>query len=418
MKKLILLTLFAFLLTSANIFAQLTVKDQDATPNILVQFNDEGTAGSITFPPLSTISTYTNKLYNISGNLYWNGHVIPMSSSGSGATDINGLYDGISDNASVYLGLGSGSNDDLTDNGNTGVGLYSLNHNTSGINNVAIGLRSLQENLIGQSNIAIGYYALELNQSASSNVAIGEQALRRSTGGNNNIAIGRWAGSHIINGDKNALIGESVFAANDGSYNAALGYQAGTNASGNGNIFIGYQAGANSTGGNKLFIDNTSTASPLIWGDFYNRKIRIKGNGNYGGNISFYVVGTAGGSSAWTSSSDRRLKKNIKQIDNALVKVQKLRGVNFNWKDTARNKEGKQMGFIAQEAKEIIPEVVNKAGKYYSMQYAPITALLVEAVKEQQKTIEKQQKLIEDLIERTNKLESKIGTKRFTSISN
>ena len=45
------------------------------------------------------------------------------------------------------------------------------------------------------------------------------------------------------------------------------------------------------------------------------------------------------------------------------------------------------MGFIAQEAVEIIPEVVDKSGEYYTMQYAPVTALLVEAVKEQQKMI-------------------------------
>ncbi|MCB0747099.1 MAG: hypothetical protein KDC90_06485, partial [Ignavibacteriae bacterium] len=44
-----------------------------------------------------------------------------------------------------------------------------------------------------------------------------------------------------------------------------------------------------------------------------------------------------------------------------------------------------QMGFIAQEADKVIPEVVDDSGEYYTMQYAPITALLVEAVKEQNK---------------------------------
>ena len=46
------------------------------------------------------------------------------------------------------------------------------------------------------------------------------------------------------------------------------------------------------------------------------------------------------------------------------------------------------MGFIAQEVEPVIPEVVSNDGAQYSMQYAPITALLVEAIKEQQKEIE------------------------------
>jgi aspartate/methionine/tyrosine aminotransferase len=52
---------------------------------------------------------------------------------------------------------------------------------------------------------------------------------------------------------------------------------------------------------------------------------------------------------------------------------------------------GTKMGFIAQEAENIIPEVVNSKNDHYTMLYAPITALLVEAMKEQQKQIESQQ---------------------------
>ncbi len=69
-------------------------------------------------------------------------------------------------------------------------------------------------------------------------------------------------------------------------------------------------------------------------------------------------------------------------------KVLQLRGVNFEWEDTERQNEGLEMGFIAQEAKDIIPEVVNYQNDHYSMQYAPLTALLLKAIKEQQKQIE------------------------------
>ncbi len=95
-----------------------------------------------------------------------------------------------------------------------------------------------------------------------------------------------------------------------------------------------------------------------------------------------FVNGDAGGTTGWFNDSDARLKKNVVTIDNALGKVDKLRSVQFEWKDAANHPEGKQIGFIAQEAQKIIPEVVSKKGEHLSMQYAPITALLVEAVKE------------------------------------
>ena len=66
-----------------------------------------------------------------------------------------------------------------------------------------------------------------------------------------------------------------------------------------------------------------------------------------------------------------------------------------------------QMGFIAQEAMDVIPEVVKGDREQYSMQYAPITALLVEAMKEQQKMIEEQKAMIEKLQERIERLEKR-----------
>lgn len=94
------------------------------------------------------------------------------------------------------------------------------------------------------------------------------------------------------------------------------------------------------------------------------------------------VNGDAGGTSAWNNDSDERLKKNIIPIERALEKVTGLQGVQFEWRDTTNHEEGRHIGFIAQQVKDIVPEVVGKKGEYYSMQYAPITALLVEAIKE------------------------------------
>ena len=119
-----------------------------------------------------------------------------------------------------------------------------------------------------------------------------------------------------------------------------------------------------------------------------------------------FGFGSAGGTTAWYNDSDKRLKKNIETIDSALDKVMKLRGVAFEWDGGKRYQTGKSIGFIAQEAVDVIPELVdyNEENDSYGMQYAPVTALLVEAVKEQNDEIrslremnDKLQKEIEEI---------------------
>ena len=86
---------------------------------------------------------------------------------------------------------------------------------------------------------------------------------------------------------------------------------------------------------------------------------------------------------AISSSSDIRLKTDILTLENSLYKVLNLRGVEYNI-----NK--KCIGLIAQETENIIPEVVITSGidGYKSIEYANIVALLIEAIKEQNKLIE------------------------------
>ena len=81
-----------------------------------------------------------------------------------------------------------------------------------------------------------------------------------------------------------------------------------------------------------------------------------------------------------------------------------LRGVTFEWKDPSRFSEGEQIGFLAQETMNILPEVVNTEGEYLSMQYAPITALLVEAVKE----LKKENEELKAKLSRMDELEARI----------
>jgi hypothetical protein len=87
-----------------------------------------------------------------------------------------------------------------------------------------------------------------------------------------------------------------------------------------------------------------------------------------------------------TAYSDARVKTNIKTIDNALSKVLALRGVTYNRTDLEDKSE--QIGVIAQEIKEILPQVVQETDGRYSVAYGNIVGVLIEAIKEQQLQIE------------------------------
>lgn len=103
---------------------------------------------------------------------------------------------------------------------------------------------------------------------------------------------------------------------------------------------------------------------------------------------------------AYGSPSDRSLKTNIKPLQNSLDRVLKLKGVSFDWKEEATGilEIKEDVGFIAQEVQEVIPELVRKnENGLLSLRDKGITALLVEAVKEQQKQIEDLKKEIEEL---------------------
>ena len=88
------------------------------------------------------------------------------------------------------------------------------------------------------------------------------------------------------------------------------------------------------------------------------------------------------------SSSDVSLKDNITTIPNALDKVLKMRGVEYDRNDMNGQH---QIGVIAQEIEEVVPEIVSQDENtgLKSVSYGNITAILIEAIKEQQKEINK-----------------------------
>ena len=86
----------------------------------------------------------------------------------------------------------------------------------------------------------------------------------------------------------------------------------------------------------------------------------------------------------FNSTSDVNLKTNIKTIENALNFVENLRGVSFDWKETRKS----SYGIIAQELKEILPELV-KDGDIKSVNYNGLIGILIEAIKELKIEIDK-----------------------------
>ena len=109
-----------------------------------------------------------------------------------------------------------------------------------------------------------------------------------------------------------------------------------------------------------------------------------------------------------TTVSDERLKDKVITIDGALNKVLQLRGVEYTWNNTA--KKGKRdLGVIAQEVEEVLPEIVQDTEMplidgetYKTVDYEKITGVLIEAIKEQQTIINR-------LEDRLKNIENKNG---------
>lgn len=96
-------------------------------------------------------------------------------------------------------------------------------------------------------------------------------------------------------------------------------------------------------------------------------------------------------------SSDRRLKDNIAPISNPLEKISQIGGYEFDWNDNQDVYEGHDVGVIAQEIEEILPEIVTtRDNGYKAVKYEKIVPLLIEAIKEQQKQIDELKELIKN----------------------
>jgi len=104
-------------------------------------------------------------------------------------------------------------------------------------------------------------------------------------------------------------------------------------------------------------------------------------------------------------ASDERLKDNIKTLKGNLSRIQKIRGVQFTWKGEIKHSKlyrGKDIGFIAQEMDEVVPEVVmTRDDGYLTLEYGKLVAIGIGAIQEQDTRIK-------ELKQRINLLKAKI----------
>jgi hypothetical protein len=105
-----------------------------------------------------------------------------------------------------------------------------------------------------------------------------------------------------------------------------------------------------------------------------------------------------GRANSWVTYSSMRWKEEIRPIENALERVMQLRGYHFRWKPEYGGTE--DIGFLAEEVARVVPEVVSYEpdGQVAGMDYSRLTALLVEALKQQQREIAELRSLVEQLL--------------------
>ncbi len=394
-------------------------------------------------------------LLNLNKQNYFIGHQTGSNTTTGKYNSMIGYqagYTNTSGSNNIFFGYKAGYLN-VTGGNNVFIGTESGYVNQYTFQNTYVGYRSGYD-LSGAGNTVMGSMAGE-NAGGGNNTFIGTSAGRKATGGNNtfvgngagnsfstntgvrNTYIGQATGAFTTTGEHNVMLGFNAGYLNyEGSRNTFLGYDTGHNIhQGSGNVFIGHEAGKSIDGiSDRLIIENSdldSTAA-MIYGDFNKNHLRLNGNiginyngyNNYGlivdipdGQTSSYTLwiygdaNSSGGS--WLTSSDQRFKTDIQAYMGALDKLKKIRGVSYYWNrdefPDRKFKEGRQVGVIAQEVEQVIPELVSTGPDgYKAVDYAKLTPVLIEAIKEQQKYIENLENKNKQMEERVRKLEEAV----------
>ena len=150
-----------------------------------------------------------------------------------------------------------------------------------------------------------------------------------------------------------------------------------------------------SDGGTEIGRFTNSSSDLVLQTAVSDKDFILKGNDDGSTITALTVDMSAAGAATFnndvTAFSDVILKDDINTIDNALERVQGMRGVFFNRKD---NKQERQTGVIAQEVEPFLPEVVRETKdekKIKSVAYGNMVGVLIEAIKELNAKVEELQ---------------------------
>lgn len=343
---------------------------------------------------------------------------------------------------------------------NTATGSRALYTNSWGSENTAVGFESLYSNYGGGANTALGNEALRSNTSGGLNTGIGYRSMYLNSTGLSNVGVGTWALGLCVDGDENTAVGNFALWSTTGSFNTALGSEAGSgnytgsyntsigayafvdNSSGAFNTATGYWSmKSNETGhfnaafGVQALVDNETGSFNSAFGPYagpntsnltnttalgYNatptasNQVRI-------GNSS---VTSIGGKVSWSTFSDGRFKKEVKEDVAGLEFINQLRPVSYtldengidkflripdslqSYNTSSRKQAVRQTGFIAQEVEAVIKktglvfhgvEAPQNESDHYAIRYAEFVVPLVKAVQELTALAEAHQKEIEEL---------------------
>ncbi len=319
----------------------------------------------------------------------------------------------------------------MTGNANIAIGSQSLNRNVSGAANIAIGNLALNNNSSGQTNIGIGYQSLNNNTTGNGNIAIGFKAGYNETGSNklfidSDVALdpliyGEFDNDLIkINGrlkvNTIATVGNEMQVKNSNMYVhlADLNLNFTTASSTSDDFMVSSEEGGSETGGIRGDGNNVTIWSPGDDG----RQLRIvdednwiDNNGNPYDNGAEVAYIAANGQ--YFQVSDKNKKENIAKIEEASTKISKISGYTYQYKLLPEEvKKGQKpvaaSGVLAQEIEQVLPEAVqkNESGEYF-VDYAAITPLLIEAIKEQEAKIKSLETTNAEILKRLEKLEIK-----------
>jgi len=335
----------------------------DASKNV-VSVTNTGTGNNV----LSASPTLTGTIAGASLSLssLTSGRVTYAGASGLLQDSANLLYSGT--DLTVYgVRVGRGSGAVAT---NTIVGTTAGNNNSSGNYNTYVGYETGFTNSTGVANTGMGVATLYLN-TGSNNTAYGRSALENNGSASNNTAVGYQAGYAITSGTNNSCFGAGA------GYGSPVG---GTDlTTGQFNILIGAVAYTSGATDSSSIVIGFNTAGKGSSTGFINPN----SGGVYQGNNSL----------SWSITSDQRLKKNIVDNNTGLDKITQIQVRNFEYRiaeeitdlpqEQAIKKEGVQLGVIAQELQQILPECVKtESTGVMSLDTDNLTWYMINAIKQ------------------------------------